>query len=145
MGYAKIADHVKVSVRKGDPKMKGEVFDAVLVRQRKPLKRKTGDAVKMVDRAEATAKTKQGIVGIKVAVLAPGVKMCDQIVVDEELLEAVKRNVTFEEVEETVKKVKKKRKAVKKKAKVSDSSAEKTKATEKKTAKKKAVKKEAKK
>jgi len=72
--------------------------------------KKTGDAVKMVDRAEATAKTKQGIVGIKVAVLAPGVKMCDQITVDDELLEAVKRNVTFEEIEETVKKVKKKRK-----------------------------------
>ena len=37
-GYAKVADWVKVSVRKGDPKMKGEVFDAVVVRQKKPWK-----------------------------------------------------------------------------------------------------------
>jgi small subunit ribosomal protein S3 len=76
--------------------------------------KKTGDAAKVVDRAEATATTKQGVVGIKVAILAPGIVMCDQIVVDEALLEAVKRNATFEEVEETVKKTKKKRKAKKK-------------------------------
>ncbi len=75
--------------------------------------KKTGDAAKLVDRAETVAQTKQGVVGIKVAILAPGVKMPDQITVDEELLAAVKKNVTFEEVEETVKKVKKKRKAVK--------------------------------
>ena len=67
----------------------------------------------MVDRAEAVAQTKQGIVGIKVAILAPGIKMCDQITVDAEFMEAVKKNVTFEEVEETFKKVKKKRAAKK--------------------------------
>jgi small subunit ribosomal protein S3 len=77
--------------------------------------KKTGDAAKLVDRAEAVANTKQGIVGIKVAILAPGVKMVDQITVDEEMLAAVRKNATFEEVEETVKKVKKKRKAAKKK------------------------------
>jgi len=76
--------------------------------------KKTGDAAKVVDRAEATATTKQGVVGIKVAILAPGVVMCDQITVDEALLEAVRKNATFEEVEETVKKTKKKRKAKKK-------------------------------
>lgn len=75
--------------------------------------KKTGDASKLVDRAETVANTKQGVVGIKVAILAPGVKMPDQIVVDEELLEAVKQNVSFEEVEETVKK-KAKRKVAKK-------------------------------
>ena len=32
-GYAKIADWVKVSVRKGIPDMKGKVFDAVVIRQ----------------------------------------------------------------------------------------------------------------
>jgi small subunit ribosomal protein S3 len=77
--------------------------------------KKTGDAAKVVDRAMAVADTKQGVVGIKVAILAPGVKVCDQITVDEEFMEAVKKNVTFEEVEETVKKIKKKRKSVKKK------------------------------
>jgi len=81
--------------------------------------KKTGDAASVVDRAESVANTKQGIVGIKVAILAPGVKVCDQITIDEDFMEAVKRNASFEEVEETVKKVKKKRvlkkKVVKKK------------------------------
>ena len=75
--------------------------------------KKTGDAANLVDRAESVADTKQGVVGIKVAILSPGVKMPDQITVDEELLEAVRKNVTFEEVEETIKKTKKKRKAKK--------------------------------
>jgi ribosomal protein S3 len=72
--------------------------------------KKTGDAAKVVDRAEATATTKQGVVGIKVAILAPGIVMCDQIVVDDALIEAVKKNATFEEVEETIKKKAKRRK-----------------------------------
>jgi len=76
--------------------------------------KKTGDASKLVDRAEAIANTKQGVVGIKVAILSPGVKMPDQITVDEELLEAVRKNAAFEDVEETVKKIKKKRKGAKK-------------------------------
>lgn len=76
--------------------------------------KKTGDAANLVDRAEAVADTKQGVVGIKVAILSPGVVMPDQITVDEELLEAVRKNATFEEVEETVKKTKKKRKVKKK-------------------------------
>ena len=79
--------------------------------------KKTGDAAKAVDRAEAVANTKQGVVGIKVAILSPGVKMCDQITVDEELIEAVKKNITFEEIEEPVKK-KKKKSAAKKAKKV---------------------------
>jgi small subunit ribosomal protein S3 len=73
--------------------------------------KKTGDAAKVVDRAESVAETKQGIVGIKVAILAPGVKMCDQVTIDEEFMEAVKKNATFEEVEETIKKAKKKKKS----------------------------------
>jgi len=71
--------------------------------------KKTGDASRLVDRAEAIANTKQGVVGIKVAILAPGVKMPDQIVVNEELIEAVRKNATFEEVEEMVKKKAKRR------------------------------------
>jgi small subunit ribosomal protein S3 len=85
--------------------------------------KKTGDASKLVDRAEAVANTKQGVVGIKVAILAPGVKMPDQIVVDEELIEAVKRNVSFEEVSQ------------------GDESGKPDKATKKKAKRKKAVKK----
>ena len=70
--------------------------------------KKTGDASKVVDRAESIAQTKQGVVGIKVAILAPGVRVHDQIIIDEDFMNEVKKNVTFEEVEETVKKAKKK-------------------------------------
>jgi len=75
--------------------------------------KKTGDAAKLVDRAESVAQTKQGVVGIKVAILSPGVKMPDQVTIDEEFMNEVKKNATFEEVEETVKKIKKKRAAKK--------------------------------
>ena len=57
---AKIADWVKVSVRKGDPKMKGEVFDAVIVRQKKPWRRKTGERVCFTDNAVALLKDDKG-------------------------------------------------------------------------------------
>ncbi|RMD45503.1 50S ribosomal protein L14 [Candidatus Pacearchaeota archaeon] len=59
-GYAKIADRVKVSVRRGDPKMKGEVFDAVVVRQKKPWRRKTGERVCFSDNAVAILKDEKG-------------------------------------------------------------------------------------
>jgi len=39
---AKISDWVKVSVRKGIPDMKGKVFDAVIIRQKKPYRRFNG-------------------------------------------------------------------------------------------------------
>ena len=60
MGYAKIADWVKVSVRKGDPKMKGEVFDAVIVRQRKPWRRNSGERICFSDNAVALLKDEKG-------------------------------------------------------------------------------------
>jgi large subunit ribosomal protein L14 len=60
MGYAKVADWVKVSVRKGDPKIKGEVFDAVLVRQRKPWRRNTGERVCFSDNAVVLLKDEKG-------------------------------------------------------------------------------------
>jgi small subunit ribosomal protein S3 len=72
--------------------------------------KKTGDAAKVVDRAESVAKTKKGIVGIKVAILAPNIKMCDQITVDDEFMDQIKKNVTFEEIIETPKRKKTKRK-----------------------------------
>ena len=43
--YAKVADWVKVSVRAGKPDMKGQVFDAVIIRQKREYKRKTGERV----------------------------------------------------------------------------------------------------
>jgi len=59
-GYAKIADWVKISVRKGDPKMKGEVFDAVVVRQKKPWRRNTGERVCFSDNAVVLLKDEKG-------------------------------------------------------------------------------------
>ena len=49
-GSAKIADWVKVSVRKGIPDMKGKVFDAVVIRQRKPYRRLNAVAIMKDDK-----------------------------------------------------------------------------------------------
>ncbi len=78
--------------------------------------KKTGDAASVVDRAESVAITKQGVVGIKVAILAPGVNIHDQITIDADFLNEIKKNVAFEEIVEKVKKTKKKR-DIKKKTK----------------------------
>ena len=59
-GYAKIADWVKVSVRAGNPKMKGEVFDAVVIRQKKPYKRNTGERICFTDNAVVLLKDTKG-------------------------------------------------------------------------------------
>ena len=58
--YAKIADWVKVSVRKGKPEMKGEVFDAVVVRQKRSWRRKTGERIAFSDNAVALLKDEKG-------------------------------------------------------------------------------------
>jgi len=59
-GYAKVADWVKVSVRKGDPKMKGEVFDAIIVKQRKPWRRSNGERVCFSENGVALLKDEKG-------------------------------------------------------------------------------------
>ena len=58
--YAKIADWVKVSVREGKPDMKGQVFDAVVVRQKRPYRRLTGERVAFEDNAVALLKDEKG-------------------------------------------------------------------------------------
>ena len=58
--YAKIADYVKVSVRAGKPEMKGVVFDAVVIRIKKPYRRKTGERVRFEDNAVALMKDAKG-------------------------------------------------------------------------------------
>ena len=57
---AKIADWVKVSVREGKPDMKGEVFDAVVIRVRKPYRRLTGERIAFTDNAVALLKDEKG-------------------------------------------------------------------------------------
>ena len=59
-GYAKVADWVKVSVRKGIPDMKGKVFDAIVVRQRMAYRRLTGERVAFEDNAVAILKDEKG-------------------------------------------------------------------------------------
>jgi large subunit ribosomal protein L14 len=58
--YAKIGDWVKVSVRKGLPTMRGQVFDAVIIRQKKPFRRATGERVAFADNAVALLKDDKG-------------------------------------------------------------------------------------
>lgn len=58
--FAQIADWVKVSVRIGKPDMKGQVFDAVVIRQRKPYRRRTGERVCFEDNAVALLKDEKG-------------------------------------------------------------------------------------
>ena len=57
---AKIADWVKVSVRKGIPDMKGKVFDAVVIRLKKPYRRLNGERVAFEDNAVAIMKDDKG-------------------------------------------------------------------------------------
>ena len=57
---AKIADWVKVSVRTGIPDMKGKIFDAVVVRLKKPYRRYTGERIAFEDNAVAILKDDKG-------------------------------------------------------------------------------------
>jgi large subunit ribosomal protein L14 len=59
-GRAKIADWVKVSIRKGIPDMKGKVFDGVIVRQKKSYRRLNGERVAFEDNAVAILKDEKG-------------------------------------------------------------------------------------
>ncbi|MCX8158693.1 MAG: uL14 family ribosomal protein [Candidatus Pacearchaeota archaeon] len=58
--FAKISDWVKVSVREGKPDMKGQVFDAVIIRVKKPYRRLTGERVCFEDNAVALLKDEKG-------------------------------------------------------------------------------------
>jgi large subunit ribosomal protein L14 len=55
-----VGDHVKVSVKKGIPEMKKQVFDAVVVRQRKSYRRLTGERICFEDNAVVITKDKKG-------------------------------------------------------------------------------------
>jgi large subunit ribosomal protein L14 len=58
--YAKLADQVKVSVRAGKPDMKGKVFDAIVIRQKRSYKRHTGEMFAFEDNAVAILKDDKG-------------------------------------------------------------------------------------
>ncbi len=52
--------------------------------------KKTGDSAKVVDRAQARAQTKPGVVGVKVSILSPHVILTDKINIDEKFLKELK-------------------------------------------------------
>ncbi len=58
--YVKIGDWVRVSVRAGNPNMKGQVFEAVVIRQKKPFRRYNGERVAFTDNAVALMKDEKG-------------------------------------------------------------------------------------
>ncbi|HEA46761.1 MAG TPA: 30S ribosomal protein S3 [Candidatus Pacearchaeota archaeon] len=55
--------------------------------------KKTGESAKVVDRAQAKAQTKPGMVGVKVAILSPDAILTDKITVDEELIKNMRQRV----------------------------------------------------
>lgn len=58
--YAKVADLVKVSIKKGIPDVKGKVFDAIVVRQKRPYRRSNGELIAFVDNAAVIIKDEKG-------------------------------------------------------------------------------------
>lgn len=70
--------------------------------------KKTGDSSKVVDRAQATAQTKPGIVGVKVSILPPTAVLKDRITVDDTLIAKLKENT--EAAKKPAKKVRKTKK-----------------------------------
>jgi len=75
--------------------------------------KKTGDEAKVVDRAQAIARTKPGIVGVKVSILSPYAILKDKIDVNDELIEKIKINYANKE-EKEIDKINNKRKSKKK-------------------------------
>jgi large subunit ribosomal protein L14 len=55
-----VGDWIKVSVRKGNIETRGKVFDALIVRQKKPFRRKTGERICFTDNAVALLKDEKG-------------------------------------------------------------------------------------
>jgi large subunit ribosomal protein L14 len=55
-----VGDWVKISVRKGLPEMKSQLFDAVVIRQKKPYRRLTGERICFEDNAVVLIKDEKG-------------------------------------------------------------------------------------
>jgi len=68
--------------------------------------KKAGDSSKVVDRAQAVAQTKPGIVGIKVSILPPDAVLKDSIIIDENLIKNLKEN-SEEKEKKSIKKAQK--------------------------------------
>ena len=77
--------------------------------------KKAGEPSKEIDRSQATALTKTGIIGIKVAIMSPDAKIYDRIDIDSEMIKKINQEPVEEvELEVEVTKKKKTRKTKKK-------------------------------
>lgn len=65
--------------------------------------KKAGDTTKEVDRAQSTALTKTGIIGIKVGIMAPDAKIYDRIAITDEIKRKIK-GISEEEKQEILEK-----------------------------------------
>jgi small subunit ribosomal protein S3 len=54
--------------------------------------KKAGDSTKEVDRALATALTKTGMIGVKVAIMRPDARLYDRIIVDKAMIDRLNNN-----------------------------------------------------
>ena len=75
--------------------------------------KKTGDPAKVVDRAQAMAQTKPGVVGVKVSILSPEAILIDRININEELLGKIQKNIEMEEEPKKKLKTESKKKKIK--------------------------------
>jgi len=72
--------------------------------------KKVGDTAKVVNRAQAVAKTMMGVIGVKASILPPDAKIHDKIDITDELKIQIKRPLIQEITEEKTEKKTKKRK-----------------------------------
>lgn len=70
--------------------------------------KKVGDSAKVVDRAQSIAQTKPGVIGVKVSILSPGIKMIDDVRIDSEAIEKIKNSEAEWTLEKPIKKSTKK-------------------------------------
>ncbi|MBS3080705.1 30S ribosomal protein S3 [Candidatus Pacearchaeota archaeon] len=62
--------------------------------------KKSGESRKEVERAQSTALTKTGIIGIKVAIMPPYAKILDRIDIDDKIKEKIKTKIKKEDIKE---------------------------------------------
>ena len=88
--------------------------------------KKAGESSKEIDRAQATALTKTGIIGIKVAIMPPGARIYDRIDINAEMMSKVKLNRDMKDQDKDKKSNKKPTKDNKKEIKIKPVKKEKT-------------------
>jgi len=60
--------------------------------------KKVGDTAKVVNSATSTAKTRAGVIGVKVKILAPDAHIHDRIIIDEQMLKKIKEETEDKQI-----------------------------------------------